>query len=1167
MKEFLDRVSRLSQKQLLLLALEQRETIADMEAQSRAPVAIIGLACRFPGGADGPEAFWDLLAAGRDAIRPIPPDRWDAEAYFDPDPDVPGAISVRTGGFLDSVAGFDAAFFGISQREAKTMDPQQRLLLEVSWEALEGAGLSANSLFGTPAGVFVGLCNSDYSTRLLGRGDGTIDAYLASGNAPSVAAGRIAYCLGLHGPALTVDTACSSSLIAMHLACRSLRASESRVALACGVNVICAPQTTISLTKSHMLAPGGRCKTFDASADGFARGEGCGVLVLKRLDSAIADGDPVLAIIRGSAINQDGRSGGLTVPNGPAQEAVIRAALDDAGLAPADIDYVEAHGTGTSLGDPIEVRAIAGALCRERKSGRPLLIGSVKTNIGHLKSAAGIAGVIKVVLALQHGRIPPHLHFRSPSPHIPWSEIPVSVTGNGADWQPGERKRRAGVSSFGFSGTNAHVIIEEAPSPEQPSSSQWAGFHCLPLSARSPSALKILARQASELLTARPDLQLAAIARRAGAGRAHHNHRLSIAANSLQAAGSALAAAAAGRSHPALREGEVRLGQLPDIVFMFTGQGSQYRGMGRELYDVHAAFRAVIDECDAILGIDARGRRLKYVLWDDDEALHETAWTQPALFSLEVATARLWQSFGISPAAVIGHSLGEFAAACVAGVFTLGDGLKLVAERGRLTQALPRGAMAALFASPDDIARAVASHADKIALAAVNAADNVVVSGKSAALEQIVADFATRGVEARRLQVSFAAHSPLVEPALDALERAASLVPMQAPSVPVAWNRGGLSLARPDAGYWRRHLREPVLFGDGISALHREGYRVFLEVGPHPTLMALAQRSIGEDSAVWLSSMRRGKPNSGELASSLAALYVRGAAISWDAVKSRHAPVPWPTYPFEHRQFWVMPGQDRRPRGAGRRRDPLLGERLCTATPIFETRLSPAELPGLEDHRVQGRVIVPGPIVLAMAQACAAAAFGPAARQIEGFSFRAPLVLPEDGQVVQTQVEAEQGGRIRFSVSSQGDEGSPAWTLHASGHLTPRTEPDKANVDLANLQCRLGAERDTTTFLDQLSKLGVAFGPSFKVLGAQRSRDGEALVEICRPAAAKGTLPELAMLDGALQALGLAAFEAGRVTGLNILSEVGSAWWHSDLPARSSPTLSCETRRPASSAT
>ncbi len=330
--------------------------------------------------------------------------------------------------------------------------------------------------------------------------------------------------------------------------------------------------------------------------------------------------------------------------------------------------------------------------------------------------------------------------------------------------------------------------------------------------------------------------------------------------NSLQAAGSALAAAAAGRSHPALREGEVAPGQLPDIVFMFTGQGSQYRGMGRELYNAHPAFRAVIDECDAILGADARGRGLKYVLWDDDEALHETAWTQPALFSLEVATARLWQSFGISPAAVIGHSLGEFAAACVAGVFTLADGLKLVAERGRLTQALPRGAMAALFASPDDITRAVASHADKIALAAVNAADNVVVSGEAAALEQIVADFAARGVEARWLQVSFAAHSPLVEPALDALERAASLVPMQAPSVPVAWNRGGLSLARPDASYWRRHLRDPVLFGDGISALHREGYRVFLEVGPHPTLMALAQRSIGEDSAVWLSSMRRGKP-------------------------------------------------------------------------------------------------------------------------------------------------------------------------------------------------------------------------------------------------------------------------------------------------------------------
>ena len=494
MSDLYDQMSRLSQKQLLLLALDQQEKIAALEERASQPLAIVGMACRFPGGVKSPGDFWRLMDEGRDAIGPIPADRWDAEALFDPDPDAPGTIAVRTGGFLDDVAGFDAGFFGIARREAQTMDPQQRLLLELAWEALERAGIAATDLAGTPAGVFVGLCNSDHFTRLLTRGADEIDAYLASGSAPSVAAGRIAYCLGLQGPALTVDTACSSSLMALHLACRSLRAGESTLALACGVNVMCSPQTTIALSKAHMLAPDGRCKTFDKDADGFARGEGCGVVVLKRLSDAQADGDPVLAVIRGTATNQDGRSSGLTVPNGPAQEAVIRAALADAGLEPGDINYVEAHGTGTSLGDPIEVRALAGALCRDRSQERALRIGSVKTNIGHLESAAGMASLIKVVLALQNERLPPHLHFREPSPHIPWADMPVSVTREGSPWPAGQDVRRAGVSSFGFSGTNVHVIVEEAPAREPVEVRATRRHHCVPLAARSPAALGDLAR-------------------------------------------------------------------------------------------------------------------------------------------------------------------------------------------------------------------------------------------------------------------------------------------------------------------------------------------------------------------------------------------------------------------------------------------------------------------------------------------------------------------------------------------------------------------------------------------------------------------------------------------------------------------------------------------------
>jgi len=526
MSNLADRIKKLSPKQLLLLALDQQQRLEAMEKRRREPIAVIGMGCRFPGGADSPLKFWELLDSGRDAIRDVPGDRWDIDAVYDPDPDAPARMSVRTGGFLDAVSGFDAPFFGIAPREAMSMDPQQRLLLEVAWEALEHAGLSAEQLAGTQTGVFVGVCNSDHFLRMLHRGAETIDAYLASGNAPSVAAGRIAYCLGLHGPAIAVDTACSSSLVAIHLACRSLRDGESRLALACGVNIICSPETTIALSKAHMLAPDGRCKTFDAKADGFARGEGCGVLVLKRLSDATADGDNILAVIRGSAINQDGRSSGLTVPNGPAQEAVVRAALADAAVEPFEIDYVEAHGTGTSLGDPIEARALSRSLGADKKREEPLLIGSVKTNIGHLEGAAGIAGVIKVILSMLQERIPPHLHFHQPTPHIPWSDYRLKVTGHGQAWARGTKRRLAGVSSFGFSGTNGHIVIEEAPPPEPDTGGAARSHHCLPLSARSDAALAAIAALYADALGSHRDLSLADVAGTAGAGRSHFSHRL-----------------------------------------------------------------------------------------------------------------------------------------------------------------------------------------------------------------------------------------------------------------------------------------------------------------------------------------------------------------------------------------------------------------------------------------------------------------------------------------------------------------------------------------------------------------------------------------------------------------------------------------------------------------
>ncbi len=1165
--DFLDRINKLSPKRLALLALELHEQLD--AATRREPIAVIGMGCRFPGGADSPDAFWQLLREGRDAIREVPADRWDIDAYFDADPDTPARMSVRHGGFLDRIDGFDAEFFGIAPREALTMDPQQRLALEVAWEALEHAGVAPERLAGSATGVFLGICNSDHFQRVLDRGSELIDAYLASGNAHSVASGRIAYFLGLQGPALSIDTACSSSLVALHVACQSLRSGESRLALAGGVNMMCAPQTTIALTKAHMLAPDGRCKTFAASADGFSRGEGCGMLVLKRLDHAQADGDRVWAVIRGTAANQDGRSGGLTVPNGPAQEAVIRAALADARLAPADIGYVEAHGTGTTLGDPIEVRALAGALGPGRAADAPLLIGSVKTNIGHLESAAGIAGVIKVVLSLQHERIPAHLHFSQPSPHIAWADYPVRVEAAGRPWPRGDTPRRAGVSSFGFSGTNAHVIVEEAPAPAATTARDARDarpLQCLPLSARSPQALRQLAQRLADVLVPASGHTLADVAHTLGVGRSHFSERLAVVAEDEAAARAALLAFVRGESHPALHTGTARPGQPPEIVFLFTGQGSQYPGMSQQLYESAPLFREVIDRCDALLGADGRGRRLKSVLLPgpaDNAPIHETAWTQPALFAVEYGLTQLWRSWGIEPAAVIGHSVGEYIAACVAGVFTLEEGLKLIAERGRLMQALPPGgAMAAVFASADEVARAVAPMADRLAIAAVNAADSVVVSGAAAAVDALLADLAQRHVQGQRLFVSVAAHSPLVEPALDAMEACADLVNMQAPRIPVAWNvTGGAALphAAPDARYWRRHLREPVRFADGLATLYRDGHRVFLEVGPHPTLTALAQRSLPEDGPLLLHSLRRGKDDWPEMMASLAQLYVHGAAVDWAGV-DKPCPrqrVALPTYPFERRSFWiapVAPGAHRiaaLPAPTG-----LLGSRLPIALPMFETRLTPASTPYLGDHRVQGVVLVPGPVFLELAQAAAREAVGPGLRAVEAFVICEPLVLTDAGRTVQTHVGAEEAGRLPFSIHSRAADGSGDWRLHATGRLLASTAAQAvAGADTTSFTATrdaLGAAASCEGYYAQLAGLGIQLGPAIRSLRQAHRRAGEALAEVVLPPACGSdavTWAHPALLDGALQAVGL-ALPASTDTGqAYLLTEVERIDLAGPLPA------------------
>jgi len=1137
MNDFLDRISKLSPKRLALLALEQHEQLQALQEKGHDAIAIVGMGCRYPGGATSPDAYWRLLNEGRDAIREVPTERWDIDDWYDADPDAPARMSARAGGFLDEISRFDPSFFGISPREALTMDPQQRLLLEVSWEALENAGISPASLHGTQSGVFVGICNSDHFNRLLQRGPESIDAYVASGSAHSVAAGRISYFLGLQGPALSIDTACSSSLVALHAACTSLRNGEARLALAAGVNVMCSPETTIALSKAHMLAPDGRCKTFDASADGFSRGEGCGVLVLKRLPDAIADGDAVLAVIRGSAVNQDGHSGGLTVPNGPAQEAVIRAALADAGVQAADIDYVEAHGTGTSLGDPIEVRALSNALGAGRTGDRRLQIGSVKTNIGHLESAAGIAGVMKVVLSLMHERIPPHLHFSTPSPHIPWHQFPVDVTAQGRAWsRQTQRKRLAGVSSFGFSGTNAHVVIEEAPVPAAaPAAEAGRMPRCLPLSARTPVALSALAASVARVLRAPGDVPLEQVARTLGIGRAPFEERLAVVAATQADAASRLEAFANGAAMPEqCFRGTAPAGERPEVVFLFTGQGSQYPGMGRQLYAGSAIVREVIDRCDELLGADAQGRRLKDVMWQgegDCAAVHETAWTQPALFAIEYALTQLWRSWGIEPAAVIGHSVGEYVAACVAGVMTLEEGLRLMAARGRLMQGLPAGgAMAAVFAPLQELQPLVDAHADQLAIAAVNAPDSVVISGAEAAVMKVLESLAARNVQGHRLKVALAAHSPLVEPLLDEMQSIAGAVISRKPQIPVAWNLGVDALpgnAAPDARYWRRHMREPVHFAQGMQWLREQGFRVFLEVGPHPTLSALAQRASEATGKRHIASLRRGQDEWSELVAALAQLHVAGVDPDWGAVHGhKGVRASLPTYPFERRRFWIDAPRrgEFRVSASARTANGLAVVRLPTAAPLFEGVLAPDTPAWLGDHVVQGAVLVAGPVMLQLARDAFVQQAGAAAAVIESFSVHAPLVLSSQGSVVQVLLD-EAGNGFSIHAREQGADG--VWVKHASGIIaaagTPATDSG-APIPLDSLRKRLAGPASGTAHYERLEQLGIELKGQFRTLGQTWRRDGEALAEVALVEALRGHLFDAhpVLLDGALQAIGLA---------------------------------------------
>lgn len=1129
----------LDQLKRALVALRKlRARVDELEQASREPIAIVGIGCRIPGGVESPHAFWQLLSEGRDAIREVPPERWDAAAYWAADADTPGKLPTRFGGFLDTVDRFDPHFFGVAPREAAAMDPQQRLVLETAWEALEDAGIPPDQLAGSRTGVFIGVGLNDYGRIQVvdQAADPTlIDTYTTSGNALCIIANRLSYLLDLQGPSMAIDTACSSSLVAVHQACRSLRSGDCTLALVGGANLMLTPDTSIGASK--FLSPDGRCKFGDARADGYVRSEGVLMIVLMKLSRALSERAPIYALIRGSAVNQDGHSSGLTVPNGVAQQAMLRAALAEAGVAPRSVSYIEAHGTGTALGDPIELQAIGTVLGADRGNGHELLVGSVKSNIGHLEAGAGLAGVVKVALALKHSAIPPSLHFVNPNPHIPFEQLHVRIPTTLTAWPRGEVPRIAGVSSFGFGGTNAHAILEEAPIPppvDEPPVER--SLHLLPLSARDPHALRELAAGYATLLKTQPDLPLADVCATAGRGRSHFAHRAAFVAADAASLRTQLEAFVSGGLPQGAATGHRAQALRPKLAFLFTGQGAQYLGMGRGLYDTQPTFRAALDRCAELLQ-PALEHDLRAVIFGQGEdtraLLDQTTYTQPALFALEYALAELWQEWGVVPSAVLGHSVGEYVAAVVAGALSLEDGIRLIAARGRLMGSLPAGgAMAAIFTAPERVIAALEPYKGRVTIAALNEPEHVVISGEEAPVEAIREAFAAEGLKAWRLSTSHAFHSPLMEPILAEFEQIAQTVTYHTPRIYLVANLSGEPWApglSPDALYWRRHLREPVQFAAGIQALYNKGCELFLEIGPAPVLSAAGSRCLPDVAAVWAPSLRQKSDDWQTMLRSLGALYAAGAAIDWNRV-AHNAPrshLALPTYPFQRERYWFSAAPRRRKTSdATGRLHPLIDRQLRSTAlqhRVFETELSLDRLPLLEDHQVFSTPVFPATAYLELVAAAGRHAFGQDVAIGELLVHQALALPDQDTRMVQVILKDDGAASASFEVLSQGTA-NDEWRLHASGRLllAPVVQvADGPSLTAAQEACR--DELDVAALYEAMSMAGMKYGPAFRGLVQLWRGEREALGRACLDSSLAGEAEtyklHLALLDACLQVL------------------------------------------------
>ncbi|MER7673588.1 SDR family NAD(P)-dependent oxidoreductase [Kitasatospora sp. NPDC096128] len=1107
------------------------EPPAEPRAAAEEPIAIVSMAGRFPGGVNSPEELWELVADGRDAIGAFPADRGWPEQLYHPDPDKPGHSYTRQGGFLYDAGQFDAEFFGVSPREAAAMDPQQRLLLEVAWESLERAGIRPAELRGTRTGVYAGLTQLDYGPRLHEPAPGH-EGHLLTGSSISLASGRIAYTLGLEGPAVTVDTACSSSLVAVHLAAQALRSGECTLALAGGATVMSTPGMFTEFSRQRGLAPDGRCKPFAAGADGTGWAEGVGVLVLERLSDARRNGHRVLAVIRGSAINSDGASNGLTAPNGRAQQRVIAEALRRSGLTAGEVDAVEAHGTGTTLGDPIEAAALVETYGRGR-TGEPLRVGSLKSNVGHMQAAAGVGAVIKTVSALRHGVLPKSLHVDQPSALVDW-DAGVSLLTEQRAWPELDRPRRAGISSFGISGTNAHLILEQAPEPA-PAAQPPSGLPSVPwvLSARTPAALRAQADRLLKTLGEDPDVD--AVARALAGTRTAFDHRAVVTGTDAAGLRTALTAVAAGVPTTAAVLGEAAAAGR--TAFLFTGQGSQRPGVGSELYQVFPVFAAALDEVSAAFDPHLR-RPLREVLLArpgsaDAQLLDRTAYTQPALFALQTALFGLIRTLVPAPDLLIGHSIGEIAAAHLAGVLSLDDAAALVAARGALMDALPEGgAMASIEAPAGEVEASLAEPAGlpgRISVAAVNGPRATVVSGDLDAVEEVVARWRGRGRRAARLRVGHAFHSPLMEPMLADFRRVAERITYAEPQLPVVSTVTG-RLAAPgeltDPEYWVRHAREAVRFHDGLTALRAAGVRRYVEIGPDAVLATLAADALAAEggTAVAVPTLRRDRPEVAGLLAALAALYVDGGEVDWPVLLGPPlTPVELPVYPFERRRYWLDAPA---PAAAGATGHPLLPTEVALADgggAVLTGLVSAGTHPWAADHAIAGTVLLPG---TALVELALRAGESVRLRTLEDLTLEAPAVLPEQGGLrLQAVVgPADETGARRVTVHSRradADPGEP-WIRHASGTLAAasagpshRPSPEPPAVEPAS------APAPVERFYAELAAEGYGYGPAFRAVTATGRRGAESYAELRLPAEVDpaGFLLHPALFDAALHPL------------------------------------------------